>query len=231
MSKNMTQEFYNDIYKDTTESESPCFKYYRNRYLPEMFPVVKDSRVILDIGCGNGFLCEWLKGRGYKPIGIDISPDVCIIAEKKGIKVYCIDVDEEDLPLEDSSVDEIFMGDFLEHIMHVEHALKEAYRVLKLGGELKFTIPNMGFIPLRIRYLLTGQIPPTNGAGGKYRHDLPWRWEHIRFYNWSSIQLLFKTTGFEIVTLKGIADRPFSILSKLYPPLFAHNIIGVCKKR
>ncbi len=230
MQKSKIEEFYNETYDNASDFEPLSFEYYRNRYFPELFPILKYPRVFLDVGCETGTLCEWLIGRGYKPIGIDISTKACRIAEKKGIKTYCLNVDEEDFPLEGSSIDEVFMGDILEHIINVEHALKEAHRVLKKGGLLKFTIPNMGFAPLRIRYLLTGQIPPTNPTRGEYRHDLPWRWEHIRFYNWNSIQLLFKTNEFEIVKLKGISGKPFSTLSKLYPPLFAHTIIGACKK-
>lgn len=122
------------------------------------------------------------------------------------------------------------MGDILEHIINVEFALSEARRILKSKGLLKFTVPNMGFIPLRFRYLFTGSIPATNPSRGEYRHDLPWRWEHIRFYNWFNIQKLLSSMNFKQVSLKGIAGKPFGALSQLYSPAFAYSIIGVFRK-
>jgi len=47
------------------------------------------------------------------------------------------------LPYEDESVDEIYAGHLLEHTTPEEEALKEWYRVLKKGGKITITVPDI----------------------------------------------------------------------------------------
>lgn len=226
---NRIQNYYDDTHRDIDYTPL-SFDYYRNKYYPELFPITTENIKILDIGCESGNLCEWLSKRGYNTIGIDISSIAYEIARKRGIKTICLNIDEEPLPFEKESFNEVFMGDILEHIFNVESVIKEVHRILKPNGLVKFTVPNMAFLPLRLRYLLTGQIPATNPDRGDYYHELPWKWEHIRFYNLKSINQLMIMNNFKKISLKGISGTPFTILSKVHPLLFSHSIIGVYKK-
>lgn len=226
---NKIQDYYNDTHRDIDYTPF-SFDYYRNKHYPKLFPIKTVPTKVLDIGCESGNLCEWLSKRGYQPIGIDISSIAYEMAKKRGITTICLNIDEEPLPFENDSFNEIFMGDILEHIFNVETVIKEVHRILKPNGLIKFTVPNMAFLPLRLRYLITGQIPTTNPVRGSYRHDLPWKWEHIRFYNLKSIHQLMIMNNFNKVLLQGIAGNSFSVLSKIQPMLFSHSIIGVYKK-
>ena len=56
----------------------------------------------------------------------------------------CIDIIDEGLPYEDSTVDYVFAQDFLEHIPpeYVVSLIEEIYRVLKPGGTFEHLTPS-----------------------------------------------------------------------------------------
>lgn len=51
--------------------------------------------------------------------------------------------DATKLPYEDETVDEIYAGHLLEHFALNEYVLKEWYRVLKTGGKITITVPDV----------------------------------------------------------------------------------------
>jgi ubiquinone/menaquinone biosynthesis C-methylase UbiE len=84
----------------------------------------------IEIGVGSGRFAEPL---GIK-LGIEPSPKMRKIAEKKGIKV--IDGVAEKLPFDDKQFKFILMVTTICFLDNIENALKEAYRVLKPRGYL-----------------------------------------------------------------------------------------------
>lgn len=56
-------------------------------------------------------------------------------------RVIKIDLEIENLPHVDSSIEEIAAIDFLEHIVNLKHVLNECHRVLKSDGELYIEVP------------------------------------------------------------------------------------------
>lgn len=80
---------------------------------------------ILDLGCGNK------KREGA--IGIDFnSRTAADVIHDLNVFPY---------PLEDSSFDEIYLDNTLEHLDDVIHVMEEAYRVCKPGGVVKVIVP------------------------------------------------------------------------------------------
>lgn len=63
----------------------------------------------------------------------------------------------------DSSIDEIWMGDVLEHIMKdkTSFVIKECYRVLKPNGKLRISVPDMAIaMPLWLAHNTQVDCPP-----------------------------------------------------------------------
>lgn len=89
------------------------------------------SMIKLDIGCGR------MKEADH--VGIDITQ----IIDGKGNAVvdYIVDMEKDLLPFEPSTVDEIKVTDFLEHITNLKHCLNECWRVLKQQGILHGHVP------------------------------------------------------------------------------------------
>ena len=99
---------------------------------------------VLEIGCGTGLLTKELQNSNADVNAIDISPDLLDIAKKriksKNIK-FKLD-NAYDLSFDDESFDTVIGSSILHHL-NIKKALVEFYRVLKPGGTIYFTEPNM----------------------------------------------------------------------------------------
>ncbi len=104
------------------------------------------GKTVLDYGCGLGDNSVLLADRGAKVIGVDISPDLMELAQKRIEAHNMQDLTEfrigsaHELPLEDESVDVVF-GMAILHHLDLDISSKEVYRVLKNGGRAIFQEP------------------------------------------------------------------------------------------
>jgi ubiquinone/menaquinone biosynthesis C-methylase UbiE len=94
----------------------------------------------LDVGCGTGFLCLELAGRGHRVTGIDFAPQMLAEARKKaaaqGIAVRFEEGDAEQLRFPAGSFDLVMTRHVLWTLPHPEAAIDEWIRVLRPGGRL-----------------------------------------------------------------------------------------------
>lgn len=72
------------------------------------------------------------------------------------VKVDIVDLNTEKLPYADSSFDLVTCTEVIEHIEHYRESLREMYRVLKPGGVLVVTTPNILNLKSRLRFLFFG---------------------------------------------------------------------------
>lgn len=99
-----------------------------------------NSRVVVDLPCGDGRNLEPLAHGASVLLGGDTSLTAMAIAERvaarAGIdaKTIFVKMDAFGTGLLDNSVDGIFCWDLLGHLTNVTEALKELYRVLRPGG-------------------------------------------------------------------------------------------------
>jgi len=99
---------------------------------------------VLEIGCGIGYFTTELAKTGAGVTAIDISPDLLAEA-KKNIKSENVIFKEENayaLSFAANSFDSIIGSSVLHHL-DIEKAIAEFHRVLKVGGSVYFTEPNM----------------------------------------------------------------------------------------
>jgi tRNA (mo5U34)-methyltransferase len=110
------------------------------RVLPHLKPL--EHRMILDVGCGNGYHCLRMAGAGAKRvIGIDPSPrfTVQFLMLKKYLGDIAVDVlpiGIESLPQELAAFDTTFSMGVLYHRRSPMDHLRELKATLKPGGEL-----------------------------------------------------------------------------------------------
>jgi 2-polyprenyl-3-methyl-5-hydroxy-6-metoxy-1,4-benzoquinol methylase len=104
---------------------------------------------LLDVGCAMGFSLEAARGRGWEPHGVEISEYACEYARRDlGIEVFHGRLGEAEFEAE--YFDVITMWDYIEHSSDPAGELRRASSLLKKGGLLVLTTPNIGSLPARI---------------------------------------------------------------------------------
>ena len=129
---------------------------------------IKGGR-ILDIGCADGNLSLIAKEvlRAKEVYGLDVTTECLQEASKKGVRTFKVDVNRDRFPFEVDSFDVIIASEILEHCILPENLLREAYRVLKTGGYLILSTPNLASFYDRF-LLLFGSQPLSLEASYEY---------------------------------------------------------------
>jgi ubiquinone/menaquinone biosynthesis C-methylase UbiE len=126
-------------------------KYYPE-YNPIAFGVLVESYVnpssrVLEVGAGSGIGGQRsfnLKGKVAKYVGVDL--DERVLNNPHLDEAFVCDA--ENLPFSDASFDVVFHTMVAEHLQNPLAAMREAARVLKLGGTLLFETPNRLHYPM-----------------------------------------------------------------------------------
>lgn len=125
---------------------------------PEILAMCESaSGKVLDFGCGNGDLVRWLKSRGHDACGIELDTErirVDILAEVAD-RITLYD-GAAPLPYADDEFDTIIATEVIEHIPTYEQFIPEFARILRPGGRLYVTVPDISSIPLSS---ITGTVP------------------------------------------------------------------------
>jgi 2-polyprenyl-3-methyl-5-hydroxy-6-metoxy-1,4-benzoquinol methylase len=141
-------EKYNSSFKTYLADFNPNYiasiwKSYDYLYLPLISSFPKDVG-ILELGCGRGYLLEYLKNHGFNNLkGIDISEEQIEISQKKGFDVKVADAFEY-LEIHNSKFKLIFALDFVEHFYKEElfPLFERIFESLEDGGLLIMHTPN-----------------------------------------------------------------------------------------
>lgn len=108
----------------------------------------------LDAGCGDGRVAQIMgESFGVSFYGVDISEKGVELAKKAGVKAEIADLSKK-IPFEDNYFDLVISTEVLEHIVNPDIFLREIYRVLKPGGKLLLTTPNLSSWINRILFVL-----------------------------------------------------------------------------
>lgn len=134
------------------------------------------SKIILDVGCGEGTKLSQLGNPNSKKIGVDISREAINEAKKQYPNITFQKTDIEYLPFKDNYSDACYSAFVLEHLENPCRVLKEMVRVTKKNGLVIIICPNYGapnrhspcFKGLKIVKLIYGLIkqviyPPADG--------------------------------------------------------------------
>jgi SAM-dependent methyltransferase len=161
-------------------------------------------KLVLEIGCGTGLFTKELVKTGHTIVAIDISDALIRKAEKRiaSANVHFISGNayNTDFPLEHF---DFIVGSSSLHHLDVEKALKEFFRILKPGGKIFFTEPNM----LNPQVALIKNVPFLKRKSG----DSP---DETAFLRWR-IAGAFRRYGFT-----DIQAIPFDFLHPHLPEAF-----------
>jgi 2-polyprenyl-6-hydroxyphenyl methylase / 3-demethylubiquinone-9 3-methyltransferase len=175
-----------------------------------------DGVSVLDVGCGGGYACEYLTGRGAVVHGTDLLKESLAEAQLHA-KENILEIDYrlcsiERLPFDNDSADVVTCFDVLEHVQDKPRLLSEIHRDLKPGGWFFLDTFTKSFWS-RLVIIWLGEIVFRFMPRGL--HD--WR----LFINPSGLQRLLTTTGFGIGEFAGIRPArrrlPGSLPARVFP--------------
>lgn len=95
---------------------------------------------MLDVATGAGYVAALAKRRGAQPVGLDFSEAQVKLARSTYPDVEFRRGDAQALPFEAEIFDAVAIGFGLNHLPEPEQAFREAFRVLRSGGRMAFTV-------------------------------------------------------------------------------------------
>jgi SAM-dependent methyltransferase len=152
---------------------------------------------VLDIGCGQGELLQWLVERGFEADGIEPSEDAAAIARERGLAARTATLEElvADSP---PPYDAALLVNVLEHVPRPEEMLRAIHGILEPGGFLYIRVPN--------------DFNPLQAAAQSKLDAEPW-WvavpDHVNYFDVESLCDLTRQTGYEPVDVQ--ADFPMEL--------------------
>lgn len=153
---------------DYHRAPDPSWEYYPT-YIAKLdlvrrwLTALSSATRVLDAGCGEGVLVEEFAGR-LDIEGLD--PNYSSARVRTGSLTS--------LPYPDGSFDKALCLDVLEHLTFDEQprALAELQRVLRPGGELLVSVPNLAHLQSRVHFLFRGELVRT-ASPSKHPGDRP----------------------------------------------------------
>ncbi|MEY9998044.1 SAM-dependent methyltransferase [Streptomyces sp. V4I8] len=182
----------------------------------------RPAATVLDVGCGDGSAAA-VAARvlaGHRIVGVDWSHDALRRAAPRLSYVVRGEFTGGDaagsagselptpgLPFGSACADAVLFSEVIEHLVDPDSALEELRRVLRPGGHLMLSTPNLAAWYNR-GLLLAGVQPVFSEVSLRAIHGRPGREVvgHLRLYTARALREFVAASGFEVV---GITGAPF----------------------
>lgn len=166
---------------------------------------IRDGAHILDVGCGDGVMLDYLQSdkhcSGY---GIEIADERVLASTRRGINVIQQDMENGLAIFADKAFDSVLCLSSLQMMVNVEAILRDIARV---GREAIVSFPNFAHWPHRLA-LIRGRMPVSKA--------LPYEWydtPNIRCATIYDFEELANQVGLEVIERVALKDgRPVTFL-------------------
>jgi 2-polyprenyl-3-methyl-5-hydroxy-6-metoxy-1,4-benzoquinol methylase len=170
---------------------------------------VNEPPSILDVGCATGALLGFLRDRGWRVTGVEISPAAAYAQKERNLDVRSIPLEE--IKFQQGSFDVVLASHLIEHLNDPKAFLTETHRILKDNGHVFITTPNILGFQSRL-------------LGSRWRSAI---FDHLYLFSKKTLKELFAKSGFineKIGTWGGIAaglappwiKKPADVLAKRF---------------
>lgn len=177
---------------------------------------------ILDIPTGTGVLADRLRKMGFEICCCDITSNYFSIPD---LKVDIGDLNQR-LPYGNHSFDYLVCLDGIEHTENPSNAIREFSRVLKKGGKIFLSLPNILNIERRLRFLFMGtfsEIPTHETIRDIWKGDLSMA--HLSPLSYPLLKFMMEHYGFRILLIE--KDRKKNRMIWLKPLVWIIRCYGL----
>ena len=168
--------------------------------------LIEKEKKVLDVGCGDGTLMEFLKNNKNTNIrGLEISKSKVQECIAKGLTVIEGNAEKDLKQFPDKSFDYVVLSQTLQAFLNPELVINE---LLRVGKKAIVTIPNFGYWRIRLHLLFKGTMPITK--------TLPDEWYNTPNIHMCSIKDFFhfvKSRDIKIFKSLAINNQNASIVS------------------
>lgn len=208
-----------EVYREVLEEclQSPLGREHSDHLRPSRTHLVEIAELarvlpvggrLLDVGTGYGIVPRVMQRLGASVVSVDFPSAGGIDALKRlidlGIEGHYLQVGVDTLPLEDASVDVVFVGNVIEHLPHSPRPfMADLKRVLKPGGHLVMDTKNA--VDLKTRLKMLAGISNWPVLEGIYEPEM--NIHHHKEYTLGELKQLFEFAGFR--NIHGFAFEQF----------------------
>jgi SAM-dependent methyltransferase len=192
-----------DIY---TEKTSEYFENARREILP-LLPAHMDR--VLEVGCGTGATLRFLKEKGYCAWagGVELFPEAAKAARVHLDDVYEGNIEKMELPIEENSLDAVLCLDVLEHLMNPGKVIKHLHELIKPGGFILASIPNVRHHTVSFPLFFRGQW--TYKTAGILDNT------HLKFFVRDTAIQLMESSGLAVDLVQPVMGPRSRVITKL----------------
>lgn len=178
--------------------------------------LVRAESRVLDVGCAQGYLMDLLRdSMGCDCVGVEPEAGpAAATAERHPVHSVVFTSEARDLLTRDGLFDHVIFADVLEHMVDPAAAMVAGMELLRPGGSLLISVPNIVYLRARLRVLF-----------GRFDYEEAGLFDetHLRFFTLSSFDRLVKDHGWTIRTrcyigpLSHRFGRRGAALARLWP--------------
>jgi len=154
---------------------------------------------VLDLGCGDGSLLEYLKReKGVLERGLEIDERKIHACLEKGVNVIQQDLDKSLANFCDKSFDTVLLTQTLQAVSYPDVLIEE---MLRIGHKVIVTFPNFGNWRSRVYLSFKGRMPVSN--------FMPYQWydtPNIRVGTFADFAELARKNHLDILDAFGLQD-------------------------
>lgn len=202
-------------YRHDAAGPATCHRYLLPAVLHELQAICAtngNARQLMDLGCGSGYVADWLCARGFQVTGVE--PSVSGVTHARA--AY------PDLDIHSGSAYEDLAGRFgrfptvislevVEHLFDPRRFARNLFELLEPRGYAIISTPYHGYL----KNLAIALVDASD------KHFAPlWDGGHIKFWSVRTLSALMAEAGFEVVRFRRVGR---------IPPL-ANSMIAVLRK-
>ncbi len=167
----------------------------------------------LDLPAGTGVNIDGIRRAGFEPLAADLFPEKAV---EKGAESVRVDFTQP-LPFADGSFAAVLCSEGIEHSPNQLQLIREFARVLRPGGTLMVTTPNVLNLRGRFAFLLTGHwgfnrlpineathVNAVSSEGTPYIH-------HVFLISYFALRFLLKLAGFDELSVTTAKYSPTAV--------------------